>query len=376
MRVGISVKSLCLSGIVTAAILLTAPAGAQQTTGDASMSAEQLYRDATASQTVEACTRVIDRLDRALAAAATDAQRTYYTNLLAWTHNRRGEMHAHDAATLATNPKSHDPTRAEAKDKLATADFKKSLELAPDRWKSWHNLAVCDALAGRLDKAVANFSKVIELRPDYVDAWFNRAEVHFELGQFAQAVNDYDEAIRLQPEEAEFHARRGDARFQLRDFDAALADYDRALQLTPRSANYVVDRGDVFRATGQWEKAAAAYRKAITLDQDYGRAYQSAAWLMATCPDTRVRDAGLAIEAAQKAIALDGDGDFIYRDTLAAAYATGARFDDAVKAEKRAIDVAPKRFRLALERRQKLYQNHEPFRQKLGRQSSVRQAKR
>lgn len=354
-------------------VLITAPLlVAQDATNEVAAGPEQLYHDATASKTVEACTQVIARLNQVLSKSTDAERRKYYTNLLAWVYNRRGEMHAHDAATLAAKQGTRGKSAEE--DKLAAADFKKSLELAPDRWKSWHNLAVCDAVAGRLEQALANFSKVIEMRPDYTDALFNRAEVYFELEQYGEAVNDYSEAIRLQPNEAEFYARRGSANYQLRQLDLALADYDRAVQLAPLIAEFVVDRGDVFRATGQWEKAAAAYRQAISLDKQYGRAYQSAAWLMATCPDARVRDARLATEAAEKAISLDGDGDFVYLDTLAAAYANAVRFDEAVTAARRAIGTAPQRFRESLQRRLVQYRNHQPFRQVGGNQPAIRQA--
>jgi tetratricopeptide (TPR) repeat protein len=114
---------------------------------------------------------------------------------------------------------------------------------------------------------------------------------------------------------------------------------------------------------GQWQEAAADYRKAIALDESSGRAYHCAAWLMATCPDDRYRDAQLAIQAAEKAAELDGRDDFAYLDTLAAAYANAGQFDKARKAIAEAIPIAPKDHVKPLQRRLELYQQNQPYRE-------------
>jgi tetratricopeptide (TPR) repeat protein len=176
-------------------------------------------------------------------------------------------------------------------------------------------------------------------------------------------VDDYSEAIRLEPKDAGFHTGRGHALFQLRRFPSALADYDQAVALDPKNAEAHANRGDAHRSLGNWELAADDFRQAIELNINLGRAYQSAAWLMATCPDTRYRNPPLAVRAAEKALALDGNQDYIYLDTLAAAYASSGQFERAQETIRRAIQRAPAENLAPLKQRLSLYATQKPFHQ-------------
>ena len=84
---------------------------------------------------------------------------------------------------------------------------------------------------------------------------------------------------------------------------------------------------------------------------------------MATCPDDRYRNSQLALEAAEKAIKLDGRADFKYLDTLAAAYANAGEFDKAKHTIAEAIRIAPKERIAPIQHRQELYQRNESYRQ-------------
>jgi len=73
------------------------------------------------------------------------------------------------------------------------------------------------------------------------------------------------------------------------------------------------------------------------IESDNPSAYVNYAWLLATCPDSRYRDGELAIEFAERALAVDELPDWRYVETLAAAYATAGDFDYAVQQQRRAI---------------------------------------
>jgi tetratricopeptide (TPR) repeat protein len=152
----------------------------------------------------------------------------------------------------------------------------------------------------------------------------------------------------------------------LRQFQPALDDYNQAVKMSPKNPESYANRGDAFRALGQWESAAADFRQAIQIDSKFGRAYQSASWLMATCPDQRYRNADLAVRAAERAIQLDGSQDYIYLDTLAAAYANDGQFPKAQNTIRQAIQLAPKENVGPLKHRLDLYLAQRPFRQTMG----------
>ncbi len=262
----------------------------------------------------------------------------YANELSAWAHNRRGEARADRAAELT---KQDQQTKAAELDAQALADFETAVKLDPKNWKALHNHAVSRALAGQLDEALIDFRRVVELKADYANAWFNIAEIHAEQGAYDQAITNYDQAIKLKPDDYDSHLRRGYAYRQLRKFQEALADYDRAARLAPDKVEPLLSRGDIRRRLGQWELAAEEYRRAVALDHRSGRAYQSAAWFLATCPVDRFRNADLAVQAAEKALELDGEAEAKYLDTVAAAYANAGQFDKACQMLTRIIDSAP-----------------------------------
>jgi tetratricopeptide (TPR) repeat protein len=336
---------------------------AQEASPD-SVDTKALIRDAylktKTATTLADFTKVIELCEKTQADTLSPALATYVRELLAWAHNRRGEMYAEQGASLTNSGDEQEATKIDA---MAMTEFATAVGLQPDYWKAIHNRGVSYALEGKFPEAIKDFTRTLELKPEYASAWFNRGELHFELGKYTEALTDYTQAIRLKPDDHDAYVRRGHANFQLRRYREALTDYSRAFELNRQSAETLIDRGDAHLALRQWREAAIDYREAIALDADSGRAYQSAAWLMATCPDDRYRNNGLALQAAQKAIELDGRADFKYLDTLAAAYARAGEFNKAKQAAAEALKIAPKPHVDPIRRRLALYQQNQPYRQ-------------
>jgi tetratricopeptide (TPR) repeat protein len=357
-------RLLACAGSLVLALLLVHASPAQQpppNAGDVKALLREAHAKSKSAKTVEDYTELIQTCEQALQQGLPDDLSQYAKELFAWAHNRRGELYAEQAGTIAEAGREDEAVEFDTK---AMKDFEKAVELNPDYWKATHNRGVSYAVAQRFDEAIADFTRVVELKPDYLNAWFNRAEIHFEHGRYEEAAADYGKAIELKPDDYDALLRRGHALFHLRRFREALADYDRTVELAPEKIESLVNRGDAYRNLGQWREAAEDYRKAILLDHQSGRAYQSAAWLMATCPDQRYRNDQLAVQAAEKAIELDGREDFRYLDTLAAAQASSGEFEKARTTIADAIKVAPEEQREALQRRLALYQGNRPFRER------------
>ncbi|MCO6455794.1 MAG: tetratricopeptide repeat protein [Pirellulaceae bacterium] len=335
-------------------------AAAQDAAAPAQSPVTAAYQRAQQATTVDEMSEVIAECERLRGTELSEANADYVVRLLAFVQNRRGELYANQATDLQEQGGAQ---RAAELDALALADFEASVANDPSRWKSVHNRGVSYAVQGEYEKAVRDFSRAVELKPDYPNAWFNRGEIRYELGQFEEAARDYTRAIQLNPQDEGSYTSRGHCYFQLGRYNPALADYNRAVQLAPESAVARVNRGDAYRSLSSWQQAAADYRQAIQLDGRSSRAYQSAAWLMATCPDARYRNPELAVQAAERAVQLEGRDDHRLLDTLAAAYANANRFDEAVASLEKALPLAPEGESEMLERRLKLYQARQPYRQ-------------
>ncbi len=216
---------------------------------------------------------------------------------------------------------------------------------------------------GDVPGALSDFDQVIRLNPDYANVWYNRGELKYDQGDFAGALADYNRAIGIQPRDAGYYNSRGHTNYRLGRFNQALADYNRAVAIDPNNAAALVNRGDAYREQAIYGPAATDYREAIRLDPKLGRAYLSAAWLMATCPDQRFRNPQLAVESAKKAIELNGDKDYRYLDTLAAAHANAGDFDTAKSVASKAVSIAPPKEMANVRQRLELYQSGRAYRE-------------
>ena len=299
----------------------TTPVGPPDRPDDLVARAEKLSKTA---KTGEQYGEVIALCEQALADGATQKWETYANKLAAWAHNRRGEVHAADGEEAA-----------------ALEDFEAAIRHDPKRWQAIHNRGVSHAMKGELEAAIADFDQTIKLNPNFANAHFNRGELLYEQGAYEAAVNDYNRALRLAPRDSAAYNSRGHAYYKLGNYRQALADYSYAIRLDPQNAAAYTNRGDAYGDLSRFEEAARDYRAAIRIDPKLGRAYQSAAWLMATCPSEQYRNAQYALMAAKKAIELDGEEDYRYLDTLAAAQANAGKYEEAQATEARVIEMAP-----------------------------------
>jgi tetratricopeptide (TPR) repeat protein len=307
---------------------------------------KEAYEKTKSASSLDDFSEVITLCQDGLNQGAGSESAAYARKLEAWAYNRRGEKYADDN-----------------KEKLALKDFEAAASLDNTLWKAVQNRGVSRANLGDTKGAMADFDAVIHLNPNYANAWFNRGQLKYDQGNVTGALDDYNQAIQLQSGDAGFYNSRGHANYRLGQFREALADYNRAVQLDPDDATALVNRGDAYREQGLYGPSASDYRDAVRINPKLGRAYLSTAWLMATCPDQRFRDPDKAISTAQRAIELDGEKDYRYLDTLAAAQASSGKFDDAKTTINKALTIAPIKETAHVRQRLELYETGRAYRE-------------
>ena len=295
---------------------------------EATKSAKSL---AAVSSIASACEKVYGDRNR----SKTD--REYARSLFAWALNRRGEIQSDKAAELAGQG---DLDQADKMDRAAAEDFERAIAFAPDNWRAHHNYGIALAMQNVFRGAILEFTKSIELKPNYANSYFNRGEIYFELENYSAAVDDYSKAISITPSDPQYYNSRAHSRFMLEQYEVALNDYQKAADMATDSATYQTDLADAYQYMGDWEKAARAYQVAVAIDNKHSRAYQNAAWLMATCPEAKYRNPSLALAAAKKAIELDGEKTSATLDTLAAATAASGNHPKAAEIQQMAVRMA------------------------------------
>ena len=129
---------------------------------------------------------------------------------------------------------------------------------------------------------------------------------------------------------------------QLRHWRDSEALFRHALRVTER--NHVA-HSYLGAALLEQERTADAIREfelALRLRPDLLTVSNNLAWLLATTPDSQLRDPAGAIEAGENAARLTEHADPAVLDTLAAAYASAGRFADAARTLERAIGISRK----------------------------------
>ena len=173
---------------------------------------------------------------------------------------------------------------------------------------------------------------------------------------------DLDQAVRLNPNHLNTRNNRGRVWLAKGELDKALADFEQALRTKPKHVNSHLNRGAAWERKGEFQKALDDYRAALQIDPNSRVAYSNTAWLQATCPNERFRDAKKAFENASRAYQLSPVTKAVDCDVLAAAYAESGDFEQAREWAAKAIGLTQdESYKQAVQSRLELYKQGKPY---------------
>jgi tetratricopeptide (TPR) repeat protein len=246
----------------------------------------------------------------------------------------------------------------------AIEDFNKAIELEHDAADAYFNRALAYAWKKECDKAIEDWTQALRLKPNWPDAYFNRGLAYLNKKEYDKAIEDYTHAVELDPRYVEAYANRGVAYSKKKGYDKAIEDFTKAIQLNPKDVLSYTNRGIAYRKKREYDKAIADCTKAIQMDPKNANLNNILAWIRATCPTHDLRDGKQAVELATKACELSEWKDPHCLDTLAAAKAEVGDYNEAVKWQKKAIEIGIDDKALMEELRQhlKLYEEGKPYR--------------
>lgn len=183
--------------------------------------------------------------------------------------------------------------------------FETGLEHTPDFPTLMHGAARALERMGRLEEATEYLARTLRVAPGYPQAAYDLGGIMMKLGRYAEAVPPLSEAVESDPVAPE-------PRHMLA---VALAN------------------------AGKGREAAETYARALENAPDFVPSLSGLAWLLATHPDSAIRNGREALRLAERASRLDGGNPNVL-NTLAAAYAEAGRFVAAVENAEKAIAVA------------------------------------
>ena len=146
----------------------------------------------------------------------------------------------------------------------------------------------------------------------------------------------------------------------------ALKEYHQVVAIDPELAMARARIGAILGRQGRVTEALAEFREALRLNPQLSVVRNNLAWLLATHPDSAMRDGAEAVHLAENLAKAISYKQYTVLDTLAAAYAETGKFDLAVQNATKALQLARSsgqtELPAELEERLRLYQNNQPYR--------------
>jgi Flp pilus assembly protein TadD len=214
------------------------------------------------------------------------------------------------------------------------------------------------------DEAISHMNQLIEERPSDATLRLTRARMHLAQDQLEAAETDIEQASRLDPASADAHYYRGLLNIKRQRPLDAIEQFSEAIRLKDDDARYYGQRARIYRERGNIEGAAQDYEKIIALGEADALTYNNLAWWYATNTDASGRDGAKAVKYATQACELTHFDNWMYLDTLAAAYAEANDFTNAIKYQEQAEQKCDDELhKLEIEARLKQYRLNQPYRE-------------
>ena len=245
----------------------------------------------------------------------------------------------------------------------AANSFESALEVAPRFKEARGKLGYVLLFQKKYEAAAFQFSEIIRLHPTNIFAHEYLGHALVAEGKYAEAQAEYQTALQLMPDDADLRATLA-ANTQKIQASQTLAGLNEILK-TNSTPEIHVQIAAMQTILGDYPEAVEHDREALRLNPDSPDGLNNLAWLLATCPDAKVRDGARAVELAEHACQLTQFKATVFLGTLAAAYAEAGRFNDAMTTAQKACALASAAGEKELLKRNQellaLYRSHQPY---------------
>ena len=223
---------------------------------------------------------------------------------------------------------------------------------------------------GHNREALALWQKAASIDPENAKVESGLGISLYVEGQTGQAFEHLRHSVRLNPKWLESHLVLGKFLLEQGHVQEAIPELQTAIAIKPRFAPAEEALAGALEAKGDWSGALAHWQKALEIEPGRTSALLGIAWLLATAPDTDVRNGEEAKQLADEAAAQGSADDPNTLDVLAAACAEQGDFARASEFASRALQLASQRnakaLASAIRSRLALYAAKKPYRETQG----------
>ncbi|HID09959.1 MAG TPA: tetratricopeptide repeat protein [Candidatus Latescibacteria bacterium] len=248
----------------------------------------------------------------------------------------------------------------------AVRHYRQALESDPRNAGVHNNLGNILIHQGKLKEAEEEFRQAIRLRPDFAEPHYTLGNLLLQQGKTEEAISQFKEAIRFRPDFAEARNNLGIALLRQGKVEEAISQFRKAIRIRPDQDKAWDNLTMTLAGRGRFREAEVLLREYLARNPDNLRTQLNLAWLLATCPDPKLRDGEEAIRLSEGVCRASGGRSPEALGVLAAAYAEAGRFEEAVRTARDALTKARSFGREDLARRIEAqlreYRAHRPFR--------------
>jgi Tfp pilus assembly protein PilF len=219
---------------------------------------------------------------------------------------------------------------------------------------------------GDLNNAEEEFKKALEAKPNEASQT-SLGYVYQRQNRYEAAMDHYNQALALNPEHTSALNNLAVIYYELGDVNNAISVIKKVLKIDSESVDAYLNMGTFSKQLGQRNEALKYFRRGWELaPADYRLAYQLS-WLLATAPESGIRDGGEAQRLAELICENTLYNTPASLDLLGVALATNGQFEKAIEAAEkgRILAVGKKDTKLAgeIKSRLDLYKMNKPYRE-------------
>ncbi|MFT4542605.1 MAG: arylsulfatase A-like enzyme/cytochrome c-type biogenesis protein CcmH/NrfG [Planctomycetota bacterium] len=217
--------------------------------------------------------------------------------------------------------------------------WSKCLELKPD--VAWRIGMLADSIReqGRVADALVLYRRALDLEPTLGQMHSRVGTIHAQRGEIPLALASFKSFAELEPKSANAHTNLANALLSSGQMEQGIRSLERALDCDPACLPALRTMSEALRAAKRHPEAVRTLREAIALVPKDISFQSKLAWLLSVSSDPSVRSPEEGLRLAEQCLAAQA-GNPLLLQTLAAAQAANAKYNEAVASAERAIDLA------------------------------------
>jgi tetratricopeptide (TPR) repeat protein len=221
----------------------------------------------------------------------------------------------------------------------AVTSLEQAVAVAPGNAFTRLNLGTSLYMMGQADRALEQYRTAVRLAPGLARAHFGIGVILESRKQDAGAIEAFTRAVESDGGLAEARFSLANALRRTNRTEASLAHYDAILRGNPAASQASFGYAIALVRLGRYQEARARLERDVTAYPDQPGFAHALARVLAAAPDDRVRDGARALSMVQ-ALVRGQPPSLPLAETMAMALAESGRFDEAVRWQSDALQLA------------------------------------